>query len=114
MMPALVTDLILQRTMRWRVLVRGLAIGVVFLAVFIAVQWPFANFLMSPLARNWVFGTTYMDFSTPPTSMYASSRFMPTEPGRLFWQVMGIALAITCTASYIGLHVGRVMQRIRR
>ena len=33
--------------------------------VFVAVQWPFANFLMTPLARNWFFGTAYMDFSTP-------------------------------------------------
>ena len=43
----------------------------VFLVTFIAVQWPFANFLMTPLARNWFFGTSYMDFSTPATSPYA-------------------------------------------
>ena len=50
-----------------------------FFGAFVAVQWPFAKFLMSPLARNWFFGTAYMDFSTPPTSLYARFEFVPPE-----------------------------------
>jgi hypothetical protein len=68
---------------------------------------------MSPLARNWFFGTTYMDFSTPPTSLYASFQFV-RQPDRLFWQIMAIAAVLTCLMSYVGLHVGRVMHRVRR
>src|SRR4030095_1323884 len=63
--PAFVTDLILQRTTAWRPLLRAVAIGTAFLAVFIAVQWPFANFMMTPAARNWIFGSGYLDFLTP-------------------------------------------------
>ena len=64
--PAFVMDLIMQRTVTWRPLVRALVVGVAFFAVFIAVQWPFADFMMTPAARNWFFGGGYVDFATPP------------------------------------------------
>lgn len=114
MIPALVTDLILRRTIAWRVLFRALAAGVAFFATFVAVQWPFANFLMSPLARNRFLGTAYMDFGTQPTSLYARFEFVPPEPAWQFWPAMAIALVTTCLMTYAGLHVGRVMQRVRR
>jgi hypothetical protein len=114
MVPALVTDLILQRTQSWRVLVRALAAGVPFFATFFAVQWLFATFLMSPLARNWVFGTTYQDYSTPPTSLYARFQFVPPEPGSQFSWGLTIAILTTCVMTYAGLHAGRAMQRVKR
>ena len=43
--PAFVMDLIMQRTATWRPLVRALVVGVAFFAAFIAVQWPFADFM---------------------------------------------------------------------
>ncbi len=64
--PAFVMDLIMQRTVSWRPLVRALVVGVAFFAAFIAVQWPFADFMMTPAARNWFFGGGYVDFATPP------------------------------------------------
>ena len=112
--PALVIDVILQRTTAWRPLSRGAAIGVAFFATFVAIQWPFAEFLMSPLARNWFFGTTYMDYGTPPTSLYARFQFVPAAPGSQFWTVMSAAVFTACAMSYVGLHVGRAMQRVRR
>jgi hypothetical protein len=69
--PAFTIDLILQRTDRWRPIWRGLLCGAAFLATFVGAQWPFANFLMTPHARNWLFGAAYMDFSTPARSAYA-------------------------------------------
>ena len=112
--PAFVIDVILQRTTTWRVLLRSLATGIAFFATFVVVQWPFATFLMSPLARNWFFGTAYMDFGTPPTSLYARFQFVPPPPAEQFWRVMAIALGMTCLMTYLGLHLGRVMQRVRR
>jgi hypothetical protein len=114
MIPALVIDLILQRTTTWRPLARGAALGVAFFATFVAVQWPFADFLMSSRARNWFFGTMYMDYATPPTSLYARFQFVPPAPGARFWWVMLLALVTACAMTYIGLHVGRAMQRVRR
>ena len=112
--PALIVDLILQRTDGWRPIVRALATGAAFLATFIIVQWPFANFLMTPLARNRVFGTTYFDYSTSARSLYARYVFLPAAAPAQFWRGMLIALAVSSVMMWIGLRAGRGMQRIQR
>jgi hypothetical protein len=113
--PALATDLLLRRSDTWRPLLRALGAGAVFFATFILVQWPFASFLMTPLARNRVFGTAYMDFSTPARSLYARYMFDPGEatPAQ-FWRGMAIALAAAWLSMWLGLHAGRAMQKVRR
>jgi len=113
--PALAMDLVLQRRRVWRPIVGGLVTGVVFLATFIAVQWPFANFLMTPLARNWFFGTAYMDFSTPPQSYYARNEFFYYESTPMqFWRGMLVATLIACLTMWIAIHAGRLMQKVKR
>jgi hypothetical protein len=112
--PAFAVDLILQRTTTWRPIVRALAAGVAFLGVFISVQWPFADFLMTPLARNWVFGTDYMDFSTPARSVYARFLFIPPEATLQFWRGMFVAAVTSCVMVWLGIHAGRSMQKVRR
>jgi hypothetical protein len=113
--PAIVADLILQRTARLRPLARGLIVGCAFIGTFMAVQWPFANFLMSPLARNRVFGTHYFDFSTSPRSAYARFVFFQREstPAQ-FWRSMVIAWIVSCGMAWLGVHAGRAMRRVRR
>jgi hypothetical protein len=113
--PAVVVDLLLQRTSGWRPIARGVVAGAAFLASFVAVQWPFADFLMTPFARNRVFGAHYMDFSTLPNSSYARHAFFVREPGGArFWRGMIVALLIACTMTFIGVHAGRLMQKVRR
>src|SRR5207302_136149 len=60
--PAIVLDLLWMRMGSWNKWLQGLLAGAVFVAVFVAVQWPFANFLMSPAARNRFFGAIYFDY----------------------------------------------------
>jgi len=113
--PSLAIDLILQRTDTWRPIVRGPATGLAFLATFIVVQWPFANFLMTPLARNWFFGTEYMDYGTPPRSAYARNVFVTREATATeFWRGMLIAALVACLMTWVGVHVGRRMRMVRR
>jgi len=113
--PAFVCDLILQRTLAWRPLARAAVAGLAFLATFAAVQWPFAVFLMSPLARNRFFGTAYMDFSTRASSPYARYVFFPREGSPAeFWRGLMIATVTAYAMAWIGLHIGRGLQRIRR
>jgi hypothetical protein len=113
--PALAVDLLLQRTDGWRPLARAGAAGLVFFAVFAAVQWPFASFLMTPAARNWIFGTAYFDYGTPSYSAYARFVFAPRDATALqFWRGMSIAAATSCLMMWIGMHVGRAMRAVRR
>ena len=113
--PALAADLIFQRTNAWWPIARALAIGAAFFGTFIAVQWPFADFLMSPAARNWFFGTTYLDYNMPPWSVYANYRFIPGEAtAGEFWRRMLLAGATLWAMLWIGLRAGRAMERVRR
>ena len=113
--PALVTDVILQRTGGWRPAARAIAAGLAFLAVFVAVQWPFASFLQTTLARNWFFGAAYFDFSTPPRAASARYAFFYREAGAAqFWRGMAIAAVTSCVMMWAGLHAGSAMRRVRR
>jgi hypothetical protein len=112
--PAFAVDLLLQRTGSWRRLTRAVAAGTVFLTTFIAVQWPFAYLLMLPLARNWFFGAHYMDYGTPADTEYARFEFNPPASAGSLSRGLLIALFISCVMAWIGLAIGRWMQRVRR
>ena len=113
--PAIVTDLIMQRTRDRRPLLRALAVGGAFLAVFVVVQWPFASFMQTPAARNWFFGSGYLDFSTPPRSPLATYEFFYREPtAAMFWRNMAIAAVMAWFMAWLGIHLGRAMQKVRR
>jgi hypothetical protein len=113
--PAFVTDLILQRTASWRPLARAAVGGLAFFAVFLAVQWPFANFLNSPWARNWFFGAAYFDYGTPPRAASARYVFFYREAtAAMFWRGMLLAAFTSCAMMWAGLHAGRAMRKIQR
>jgi hypothetical protein len=113
--PAVVLDLILQRTGGWRPLIRAVTGGLAFFAVFTAVQWPFASFMLTPAARNWFFGGGYVDFATPLRSPLARFEFFYREPDpSQFWRVMVFAAVVSCFMMWIGLHGGRAMRKVRR
>ena len=113
--PAFVTDLILQRTREWRPLVRATVVGTAFFAAFVAVQWPFADFMMSPAARNWFFGSGYLDYGTPSWSPLARYEYFDREPTlAMFWRNMAIAGVVACFFAWLGMHLGRAMQKVRR
>src|SRR5882757_471052 len=75
--PALALDFLWARTPEWSRGAQAVASGALFVALFFVVQWPFATFLMSPAARNYVFGAIYFDYFTPPTSYYWRYLFLP-------------------------------------
>jgi len=111
--PAFVTDVILQRTSGLRPLLRAPIAGAAFLAAFVAAQWPFASFLMTEHARNWFFGAHYMDYGTPPSSAYAQFLFAPRGDSPLSRGLL-IAAIISIVMMWLGMHAGRAMQRVRR
>ncbi|HKS97069.1 MAG TPA: hypothetical protein VJV74_13175, partial [Terriglobia bacterium] len=112
--PAVALDLVRPRIVSWAKWLKGVAGGLVFLVSFIAAQWPFADFLMTPAARNRVFGTHYFPYADPAGILYDPFRFHSHETRAQFWIGMAVALAISMVATRIGLAWGDWMQRIRR
>jgi hypothetical protein len=110
--PAFALDLLFQRT-RNRVNDWTLAVlaSAVFLAAFIAVQWPFANFLMSPAARNWFFASHRMPYSVDPSMQARWYRLNPPEGLTIGW---AIALVIGFASARCGLWWGNWMSRVQR
>ena len=113
--PALALDTLWARSRNWNAWRGAIVSSVVFLAVMVAVQWPFATFLMSPGSRNWVFGTLYFDYGLPPTSSYVRHIFHPLEATASgFRMEMAAALAIAALTIRTGFAWGDWMRRIRR
>jgi hypothetical protein len=90
------------------------AVGaILFAAIFLACQWPFASFLMSPHARNFFWGARYFDFSMPAWTHYRNYTFK-TESGlaTAIWLVA--ALVGTGLSLAAGRGFGRWLARLRR
>ena len=86
-----------------------------FLILIVAVQWPFATFLMSPASRNWVFGTIYFDYNLRPDDFYVTHRFFPVEKTvSEFWTQMALAAGLAMVTIRLGMGWGNWMRRIRR
>jgi hypothetical protein len=112
--PALVLDLLWTRLSGLKSWQHALVGGVVFLAVFWAVEWPFADFLQSPLARNPIFGSEYAPYFQNPKGYLLSYRFIPPVPTAAFASGMGIAFICSVLSMWIGLATGDWLKRVRR
>jgi hypothetical protein len=112
--PALALDLLWSR-LRWRNLWAVAAISAVtFLAVLVAAEWPFADFLQSPLARNRFFGTMYYNYTASPASYLVRHVFWDGESTVQLVRGMGIALLAGFLSFALGLSRGRWMREIQR
>jgi hypothetical protein len=113
--PAFALDLLSPRIRRWNLWLQAAAAGLLFLAVFLAAQWPFASFLLSPGARNRFFGAIYFDYNIPPTSNYVRYVFTVTErTAQEFRTEVALAIAAAILSTRIGLTWGEWMQKVRR
>ena len=113
--PAIVFDLLRRRAATWNRWALATALGTSFLASFVAVQWPFANFLMSPASRNWVFATADLPYFVLPYSPWAQNVFVHTEDSLAAFCVrMATAVVVAVVMTRIGLAWGDWMRKIRR
>jgi hypothetical protein len=113
--PATVLDLLWRRTSEWGRSRLALASGPLFVLSFMAVEWPFANFLMSPGARNRVFGMQYFAYFDPATYSYDPYKFQLAErTPKEFWLVMGIALVASVITARVGFAWGDWLRRLQR
>jgi len=113
--PAMMLDLLWSKSEKWGRWKLAAVSGPVFVLSFLAVQWPFANFLMSPGARNWVFGMAYFAYFDPAGFLYDPYKFEVAEktPGE-FWATMAVAVLVSILTARLGLAWGDWMRRMRR
>jgi hypothetical protein len=113
--PALALDYLgpkigIQNWSKWA---QALFLGTVFLAVWFAVQWPFASFLMSPASRNWFFGTMYHYYAAPPSAPDVRNLFFQTT-SRMWLIDMPAAVLAFILSTRVGITFGNWMHEVRR
>lgn len=119
--PAVAIDLLVRRLgdgdgRARRDLLLAPALGVAFVLVLLALQWPFASFLHTPAARNWFFFTDQnFVFWMRPTSRYQRFLFFPGDPSvAVFAAGIARACAYAALSAFVGLSWGRWLRQVRR
>jgi hypothetical protein len=114
--PAFGLDLV-RRRLEGRVRDLWLApiLAVVFVGLFVAVEWPFASFLITTHSRNWFFnGANYVYFMTRQFAAQ-TFRFANWQPwSQPLPPQLALALVLATVSSYIGLKWGTWMTKVRR
>lgn len=112
--PAIALDLVWRKTGEWGRWKLSLVTGPLFVLSFLAAQWPFANFLMSPAARNRIFGMAYFAYFDPATILYDPYKFDNGETHAQFIKFMVLAFVFSVITARVGFAWGDWMRRMRR
>ena len=112
--PAFVLDLVLNRFSNRGAWFQALVAGTAFLAALALVQWPFGSFLISPLARNGIFGMTNFAYQEPISMHQLAYKFRLDSTRSVFWLGMGAAWIAAFLSTRVGLAFGNWFLRIRR
>lgn len=110
--PAVAIDLLMRR-LRGRDWMLAVAIGASFVLLMLAAHWWWGEFLLSPFARNFVFGADQWDYYIKLGDW--RYQFWTTESG-LTDYARGIAIAVgtAIVTSRLGLWIGAGMSRVQR
>jgi hypothetical protein len=111
--PAIAIDVLIRRakarpTNDWAL---AAVLALAFMATFVAAQWPFADFLMSPLARNVVFASDRMAYGVPPE---LQAKFFELNPSDNLVTGLAIATLLAFVSARLGLAWGGWMSRVQR
>jgi hypothetical protein len=112
--PAFLLDLLWRKIGERNKLLVALVSGPVFVLSFVAVQWPFATFLVSKASQNRFFGTGYHDYGTPSWSAEFMRYMVRPESGWELWQGLAWATLYAVLSVWIGLLLGDWMRKIQR
>jgi len=114
--PAFILDLVWHRTKTWAHSVWKVAAlsSLIWISVLLAVEWPFATFLMNPASENRFFGTGYLYYALPPQSLLARHLFYPVGTP-LEFSLGLVAAALIGTLSFRwGISRGEWLAKIKR
>jgi hypothetical protein len=114
LLPAMALDLLWQRTRSWKPWQTALTSGLVFVAVLTAVEWPFANFLLSKWSQNRFFGSIYFGYNSRPLSGDRLRIFLHPDSGLVLWLGLLKAALYASISTWLGLAFGRWMRGVQR
>jgi hypothetical protein len=114
LVPALAFDLLWQRVRGWKTWQTSLASGILFVTILTAVEWPFANFLMSHASENRFFGTMYFQYDARPDSYDRLRKFASPEHGLTLYLGLLRATLYASISTWAGLSFGRWMRGVQR
>ncbi|MDQ2843226.1 MAG: hypothetical protein M3Y72_19750 [Acidobacteriota bacterium] len=112
--PALALDLLWERIKGWNAWQIAILSSIVFVAVMVLAEWPFASFLMSPAARNRVFGAMYLWYGLPQNTYSAQYMFWNNESTGEFWRGMLLAVFFGVLSFRFGLSRAEWLRNIKR
>jgi len=92
---------------------RALVAGVAFVGLMLLAHWWWAEFMLSPNARNPVFGADQWDYNIRPGDWRYQFWTADTTPLQMA-RGLGIALVTAVVSSRIGLWIGSGMTRVQR
>jgi hypothetical protein len=91
------------------------ASGLTFVAALFAVQYPFANFLMSDGAKNWFFGSHHFGYYAFPESFLRRGLFRVLETTPVaYFTVMAQATLAAILMTRLGHGLGNVIRAVQR
>ena len=112
--PALALHLLWNRVATWQPWKIAALSGLLFVGVLVAVEWPFASFLLSKASENRFFGTIYFDYSAPSYGVdRMRSWYMPDSGRRLLMGLLETCVAAMASA-WAGLKIGDWMREVQR
>ena len=112
---AIVLDFLLNRYANKNKWILAGMLGTAYLAVLLLVHWPFGDFMISPAARNWIFGQNYFPYMESPSEYHFNWEFVDLAPTTgAFLYGIGIALVTAILGSRIGLAAGDALRGLRR
>lgn len=112
--PAFALDLLWRRTSAWKLWQVALVSGVVFVAMIFVVEWPFANFLLSPASENRFFGTIYFDYNSRADGFDRMRHYFQPDSGAALWLGLLRASVFASISTWLGLMFGRWMRGVQR
>lgn len=112
--PAFALDLLWQRARAWKPWKIAAVSGVVFIAVLVVVEWPFASFLLSRASENRFFGTIYFDYNARPNGIDRMRIFLDPSHGAALAGGLLRAAVHGSVGTWVGLRFGRWMRGVQR
>jgi len=112
--PAIALDLLWQRVRHWPLWLTAFVSGILFTSVLVAVEWPFADFLMSHYSQNRFFGTLYFDYFSRPAGLDRLRQFVTPDHGVALYHGLLRACSFAAISTWVGLLFGRWMRGVQR